>query len=245
MRISRIHVATPLAAESEVLLPADASRHLLRVLRLRPGAVVTLFDGRGGEYGATLLGAAGPAARVHIGAHRELERESPLDCTLLQAVSRGERMDLIIQKAVELGVTRIVPVMTEFGVVKLDAAQAAKRRAHWQGIAISACEQCGRNRVPEIATPAGFDAVYAALDPGGTRLLLALDAATTLAAAAAGAQRAVLLIGPEGGLSDAELALAARRQFVACRLGPRVLRTETAPLAALALLQAIAGDLAR
>jgi 16S rRNA (uracil1498-N3)-methyltransferase len=245
MRISRIHVAALLTAESELRLPAGASRHLLRVLRLRAGAEVTLFDGRGGEYGATLLGADGPAARLQVGAHRELERESPLDCTLLQGVSRGERMDLIIQKAVELGVTRVVPVMTEFAVVKLDAAQAAKRQAHWQGIAISACEQCGRNRVPEVAAPASLTTACASLDPGGTRLLLAPDAAATLAAAASGAQRVVLLIGPEGGLSDAEHALAARRQFVACRLGPRVLRTETAPLAALALLQAIAGDLGR
>jgi 16S rRNA (uracil1498-N3)-methyltransferase len=243
MRISRVYVDLPLAEHSELLLPPLPSRHLLQVLRLRAGAELTLFSGRGGEFQATLLGAVKSAARVRVGAHRVIERESALDITLLQGLARGERMDLVIQKAVELGVTRILPVRTDFSVVRLDAAQAARRLAHWQGVIIAASEQCGRNRLPTVAAPATLAAAIAALAPGSRRLLLDPDAPASLQAAAAGATAAALLIGPEGGFSPAELAQCARAQFVACRLGPRVLRTETAPLAALAVLQAFAGDL--
>lgn len=245
MRISRFHVDLQLSAHSEVVLPAAASMHLLQVLRLRPGAELTLFDGRGGEYRARLLNAERRGARVAVGEWRDRECESPLAVTLLQGVARGERMDLIVQKSVELGVTRIVPVLTAFSVVRLDGGQAGKRREHWQAVANSACEQCGRNRVPEVATPVGLAAGLAALAAGGVRAVLEPDAAVTLADAARGCTAATLLIGPEGGLSPEELTLAAAHGFTACRLGPRVLRAETAPLAALALLQAMAGDLAR
>jgi 16S rRNA (uracil1498-N3)-methyltransferase len=243
MRISRVYVDLPLQAHSEQLLPEAPSRHLLQVLRLRAGAVLTLFNGRGGEFTATLVGAMKSAARVQVGEQRVVERESPLQLTLLQGVSRGERMDLVIQKAVELGVSRIVPVLTEFSVVKLDAAQAAKRHAHWQGIVVAACEQCGRNRLPAVAMPQPLAPALAQLAAGMRGLLLDPEATESLLDAAGGMAGLALLVGPEGGLSPAEVALATRAGFVACRLGPRVLRTETAPLAALAVLQAVAGDL--
>jgi len=179
------------------------------------------------------------------GDHSAIERESPLQLTLLQAISRGERMDLIVQKAVELGVTRIVPVAAERSVVRLDTAQAEKRRAHWQSIVISACEQCGRNRVPVVAPIVDTAAACTNADAGAgaAKLLLSPEADRALTDAVRGITAAVLLIGPEGGLSEREETVAARYGFIGCRLGPRILRTETAPLAALAVLQAIAGDL--
>jgi len=243
MRITRIHVGETLRSGAELVLPVAASAHLIKVLRLRVGAPLTVFNGQGGEYEAELLDGSS-AARIRIGAHSAIERESPLSLTLLQAISRGERMDLIVQKAVELGVTRIVPVAAERSVVRLDAAQAEKRRAHWQSIVISACEQCGRNRIPELAPVVDTATAVAAADAAATRLLLAPEADRTLIDAVRGIIAAVLLIGPEGGLSEREELLASRHGFSGCRLGPRILRTETAPLAALAVVQAVAGDFA-
>jgi 16S rRNA (uracil1498-N3)-methyltransferase len=171
-------------------------------------------------------------------AHTAVERESPLQVTLLQGIARGERMDLIVQKATELGVTRIVPFLAERSVVKLDAKQRLRKREHWQAIAISACEQCGRNRVPEVSEPAPLvDSLEAIRE-------LAADGEASLATpVATGHFRAVvLLIGSEGGLADSEQSFALANGFTAARLGPRVMRTETAGLAAIAVLQALAGD---
>jgi 16S rRNA (uracil1498-N3)-methyltransferase len=152
-------------------------------------------------------------------------------------------MDLIVQKATELGVTRIVPVLAERSVVKLDAKQRARKREHWQAIAISACEQCGRNRVPEVTEPVPFDDTIQTLRADALRCLLAAHGEVSLAAAARDARRAVvLLIGPEGGLADNERKFAQAHGFIACRMGPRVMRTESAGLAALAILQTVAGD---
>ncbi|MFO1401086.1 MAG: RsmE family RNA methyltransferase [Steroidobacteraceae bacterium] len=149
MSAPRAYVAAALAADAELELPAAVANHVVRVLRLRPGAMLPLFDGRGGEYPATLLAATAHGARVRTGAHAAIERESPLHLTLLQGIARGERMDLIVQKATELGVARLVPLACERSVVRLDAAQAARRVEHWRAIAIAACEQCG-NRLPVI-----------------------------------------------------------------------------------------------
>jgi 16S rRNA (uracil1498-N3)-methyltransferase len=243
VRVTRIFVAVTLASGQELTLPADAANHVQRVLRLRAGAELVLFNGRGGEYRATLLRADREATVARVGQHQPGDRESPLQLTLLQGVSRGERMDTIVQKATELGVTRIQPLLTEFSVVKLDADAAAKRRAHWQAVAIGACEQCGRNRVPEIAAVLDYAVALAAVATApDLRLVLAPDAPQSLVATARG-DALMLLVGPEGGLSERELLLAARAEFLSCRLGPRVLRTETAPLAALAVLQALHGDL--
>jgi len=241
MRVSRIHVPVPLAAGSEIVLPRQAGEHLTRVLRLEAGAPFTIFDGRGGEYAAQ-VSAVGREVRARVLRHESIERESPLHITLLQGVARGERMDLILQKATELGVARIVPVLTERTIVKIDAKQRERKLEHWQAVVVSACEQCGRNRVPEVATPVALVDALPALPAGGVRCLLAADGDEPLAHAARGSTSLALLIGPEGGLADDERQFARSHGFGSYRIGPRILRTETAGLAAIATLQATAGD---
>jgi 16S rRNA (uracil1498-N3)-methyltransferase len=245
MRLPRIFVEGPLVAAQQMELPAAASQHLLAVLRLRVGAPLVLFDGRGGEHPARLVAAGRGSARIEVGEHRAIERESPLAVTLLQGLARGERMDIVVQKATELGVARIIPVAAARSVVQLAEARAGKRLAHWQAVAVAACEQCGRNRVPEITAPMSLvEACRLAAADAGTRLW-ALDAegGTPLAATPPmRGGRIALLVGPEGGLADEELETAALIGFTRLRLGPRVLRTETAGPAALAALQALAGD---
>lgn len=247
MRLTRIHVPGPLVVGEEVTLPPQAGEHLTRVLRLQEGAALILFNGAGGEYPARLGARHGKSGRTtaRVVAHDPVERESPLSITLMQGVARGERMDLIVQKATELGVARIVPVLAERSVVRVDAKQRARKQEHWQSIAISACEQCGRNRVPIVDEPLALGDALAKLPADSARALLAADAGQSLADfAARGARRPLaLLIGPEGGLADNERQFAATSGFQDCRLGPRILRTETAGLAALATLQAVAGDL--
>jgi 16S rRNA (uracil1498-N3)-methyltransferase len=245
VRLTRIFVPGPLAVGTQAVLPAQAGLHLTRVLRLEAGAQLTLFNGHGGEYAAALLPGNGKQVLARVTRHDAIERESALQITLLQGLARGERMDLIVQKATELGVTRIVPVLAERSVVKVDAAQRERKREHWQAVANSACEQCGRNRVPEVGPPLALADAFAGLAVDALRCLLAADGESSLAQAA-GASRApvVLLIGPEGGLAPNEREFARAHGFAACRLGPRIMRTETAGLAALAVLQAIAGDFA-
>lgn len=248
MRVSRVHVNAPLVSGAPAVLAGDAANHIARVLRLRPGDPLTLFDGRGGEYEARLSEVQGAKVIVQVGEHRDVERESALEITLLQGVARGDRMDTIVQKATELGVARIVPVLAERSVVKLNSHTSHRKHAHWLGIAIAACEQCGRNRVPEVAQPQSVaDATSRECAPDDRCLMLVPGAPVTLAegAGVASGQRpnaVTLLIGPEGGLAPAETELATRAGFVGCRIGPRILRTETASLAAIAALQAIAGD---
>jgi len=244
MRVTRIYVDAPLSVGQQIVLPEQAATHLMRVLRLRAGAALTLFNGQGGEYAAELLALERGTARAAIIKQVPIERESPLRLILLQGISRGERMDLIVQKATELGIERLVPIAAEHGIVRLDPIQGIRRVEHWQSIAISACEQCGRNRVPHIDPVVTLAKALEALPAEGARLLLDPEGAMTLATVpVAGA--ATVLIGPEGGWSEAERRLCERTGISACRLGPRVLRTETAPLAVLAALQALHGDLAR
>jgi 16S rRNA (uracil1498-N3)-methyltransferase len=244
MRLTRVFVEQKLVAGKGVGLPEQAGLHLARVLRLDAGAPITLFDGTGGEYAGTLE-RDGKKFWARVGAHTPIERESPLTITLVQGVARGERMDLIMQKATELGVARIVPVFAERSVVKADGKQRERKREHWQAIVISACEQCGRNRVPEVAEPLALGDAIAALPAAGVRCLLAADAQQPLSALARRTDASIaLLIGPEGGLADGEEQFAFANGFTACRLGPRIMRTETAGLAALATLQAVAGDFA-
>ncbi len=242
MRVTRIHVAGPLAPGREIILPEQAGQHLVRVLRLEVGASFVIFDGSGGEFTAEIA-AAGKQVRARVLSHDAVERESPLDITLLQGIARGERMDLIVQKATELGVTRIVPVIAERSVVKVDAKLRERKREHWQSIVISACEQCGRNRVPAVSAPSSLGDAIQSLPTGARRCLLDAGGQESLAAAARDAGGSIaLLIGPEGGLADNERKFAHANRFVACRLGARIMRTETAGLAALAALQAVAGD---
>lgn len=245
MRIPRIYTPQPLAEQQPLLLEAGASQHLLAVLRLKAGAPLILFDGSGREFEAHLEGADKLNARLYVGSERQARSESPLHVTLVQGVSRGERMDYTLQKAVELGVTEIAPLLTERSVVRLNAKQAERKRAHWQQLVIAACEQSGRVRVPAVRPPRLLNEFLSAPAPAGLRLLLHPAAGAGLHDLPTPAQHQVqLLVGPEGGLSAAEIAGAEHAGFTLLRLGPRVLRTETAAVVALSLLQARWGDLA-
>ena len=245
MRVSRVYVEAPLAAGERATLGGDAANHIARVLRSRVGDPLTLCDGRGGEYEARVMELHGATVIADVGGHRAVERESKLELILLQDIARGDRMDTIVQKATELGVTRIVPVMTERSVVKVSRETAHRKHAHWLAIAIAACEQCGRNRLPELAQPQTLaDAVRASTLASQLRLMLSPGAPVTLLSAASGASSISLLIGPEGGLAPMEVEIATRAGYTGCSVGPRILRTETASLAALAALQAVSGDFA-
>ncbi len=248
MRLTRCYVGATLAEGVELVLDPKVALHLTRVLRLATGAALSVFDGAGQEHSARIASVRGSAVLVRLGAAVTPVPESALSITLAQGVSRAERMDYAIQKATELGVARIVPVLCERSVVKLDARQAAAKLEHWQGVAIAAAEQCGRATLPVIER-AGRLLEYLATGqgPGGAGTLKAVlvpDAAEGLASLPSPLTAAELLIGPEGGLSDEEARLAMGSGFRGLRLGPRVLRTETAAAAAIAALQALRGDLA-
>jgi 16S rRNA (uracil1498-N3)-methyltransferase len=243
VRLIRVHVTEPLAAGRRHTIKGEAANHITRVLRLRPGDPLTLFDGRGGEHAAHVEEFRKDAVIVAIGDRSTTDRESPLSLVLAQGVSRGERMDWVVQKATELGVTRIIPVMTERTVVKLDEKQAERKLLHWQGIAVAACEQSGRNRVPGIDAPRTLAELFEKVQSRATRLLLSPSASLRIAELSRPTAEVVVLIGPEGGLAEGEQRTALDAGFVAMRLGPRVLRTETAAVAALTLLQQQFGDL--
>ena len=250
LREIRIYVDEALHSGVSLRLPKAAAEHVVRVLRLRVGAVLTLFNGRGGEFAATLSALESRVAVVDVGLQRAIERESPLGITLLQGLSRGEKMDWVVQKATELGVRRIIPVASERSVVQLEEKRAERRVEHWRDIAIAACEQCGRNRLPEVTAPMAMVeacAVTPAEAEGQLmRVMLRPESEISLGRIAAerghGRHDLALLIGPEGGFTEAEVAIASRAGFIGARLGPRVLRTETAAVAALAALQACRGD---
>jgi 16S rRNA (uracil1498-N3)-methyltransferase len=247
VRLTRVHVRGPLAPAGEVSLPEAAAAHVARVLRLRPGARLVLFDGSGADFLAEISDIAGSRVRARIHGRAEGLPESPLAVTLVQAVSRGERMDWTLQKATELGVRRIQPVFAARSVVRLDERQGERRLRHWQAVVASACEQCGRSVLPAMEPPLELPRYLAGLRGEALRLVLSPDGATSLAAIAVRLDHHVagveLLIGPEGGLETAEVAAAVHAGFEPAGLGPRVLRTETAGIAALAVLQALAGDL--
>ena len=242
MRLNRVHVETPVDGQAQVELQGTAAHHISRVLRLRAGDALILFDDTGGEYQATVVSFTRDTVHVAVGEHLAINRESPLRVTLAQGISRGERMDVVVQKATELGVWRVVPLLTERTVVRLNAAQAANRLRHWHAIAVAACEQCGRNHLPEITAPMSLPEFLASDLPDGLRLLL-LPHATLKARDLPASHAATLLLGPEGGLSEAEQSAALAAQFQGLSLGPRILRTETAALAALAVIQQQLGDL--
>lgn len=238
---TRLYCDLPLSPGAQIVLPEAAARHAVTVLRLQEGDALTLFNGAGGEYGASLVAANRREARVRLTEFRASERESPLHITLALGISAGERMDYSLQKATELGVSAIQPLSTERSLVKLAGERADKRLQHWQHVVIAACEQCGRNRVPAVAPVQKLFSYLASVDRGGRMLLLAPDAATPLKRAAPAAS-VVLLVGAEGGFAPAEHAAAEACGFAPVSLGPRILRTETAPVAALAVLQALWGD---
>jgi 16S rRNA (uracil1498-N3)-methyltransferase len=241
MRLIRVHVDAALAEGAHVALDGSAAAHARRVLRLEAGDAVTLFNGDGADYPSRIAGFGRGTVEVSVEGRRPARAESPLAVTLVQGIARTERMDLVVQKATELGVTAIVPVLTARSIVRLDRGTRERKLAHWRGIAVAACEQCGRARIPGIAEPVTLAERLVA--PGdGARLLLSPDADDALAAAGRGLGAAELLVGPEGGLEDGEREAAIAAGFRACRLGPRVLRSETAAIAALAVLQTVAGD---
>ena len=243
MRIPRIYTPGPLTEAASVVLDASPSQHLAKALRKQVGDPVVIFDGRGSEYSATITSVDKRAVTLQVGSTRLSDVESPLTTELAIAISRGERMDWVVQKATELGVSKITPLITERVEVKLPADRAAKRIAHWQQVAVSACEQSGRTRLPEIATITPLRTWLEATS-SERRFVLHHRAGTTDAFAGPTPASVKLLIGPEGGLTADEISAAQSYQFEALQLGPRVLRTETAPLAALTLFQARWGDIA-
>lgn len=219
-------------------LPSGAARHV-QVLRLQPGDAVTLFDGRGGEYEAVVDHMGRSDVRVTVGAHHAREAEASRAVHLALGMPANERMDWLVEKAAELGVASLQPLVTERSVLRLAGERADRKQAHWQAVAIAACEQCGRNRVPQVHPVLPLAAWLAAQPQAG--LVLSLRAGALPLAAAAPGGSTTLLSGPEGGLSAAEEEAALARGWVPVHLGPRVLRAETAPLAALALLT-LAGE---
>ena len=238
----RFFCPQPLAPRSLAGLPAAAAHHAVRVLRLGVGDAVTLFNGEGGEYPGRLV-EAGRSARVELDEWLPVERESPFDITLAQALPSGDRMDFVVQKAVELGVARIQPLLAARSVVRLAGERAARRVDHLRQVAISACEQCGRNRLPEIAPILDLRQWLGQLaqDNEMQRLLLSPQGGRRPRELAG--NRFLLLVGPEGGLDKEEAAAARLAGFADLSLGPRILRTETAGPAALAALGTLHGDL--
>ncbi len=255
--MARFYCDTPLVSGQTIALPATAARHV-QVLRMQPGYTITLFNGAGGEFEAEVTHMGRSDVQVRVGTHSALEREALRAVQLVVGMPANERMDWLVEKATELGVQRITPVMTERSVVRLNGERAEKKQAHWQAIAISACEQCGRNRVPQVDVPLRLEAWWSTAQQAGQQTSAdgsgALHAVMSLhestqtlssllqngqvdqVAQSSIHQPVVLLTGPEGGLSDAEDAAARQAGFVAVSLGARVLRAETAALAALAYL---------
>jgi 16S rRNA (uracil1498-N3)-methyltransferase len=254
MRLTRVFFDGALDSGSIVDLPRDTGAHLAKVLRARSGDELVVFNGDGREFTAVIETVRGSRVSAAIGAARTIDRESPFALTLVQCVPRGDRMDFIVQKATELGVGCIAPVLSQRSVVRLDEAQAASKQAHWQAVAVSACEQCGRNRLPAVQAPQPLLDYLGATASGETAGLLRLVLEPERAApasqrspldnhAAVAITGAVIAIGPEGGFGPEELEAFRLSAFARVGLGPRVLRTETAAIAAIAVLQARFGDL--
>lgn len=242
MRRIRLFVDLPLQLDAQVSLPDFAANHALRVLRLRDGDAVTLFNGDGHDYSGQLnLSKREP--RVQINRVDTVSNESPLAITLVQAIARGEKMDLILQKATELGVAKIVPVITQRTEVKLDEDRADKRVIHWQHVLESACEQCGRAQVPLVESPVTLErAARLFAESEDTRLVLHPEGGKPLAQFTL-ADAVTIAIGPEGGFSERDLSVLKQSGFLNVTLGPRILRTETAGIAAITALQVRFGDL--
>jgi 16S rRNA (uracil1498-N3)-methyltransferase len=244
LRSKRVYVDDALTPGRLLELPKATALHLAKVMRVRGGDELVLFTGDGREFAGTVQSVRGSRVVAAVGAPHTVDRESPLAVTLTQCIARGDRMDLIVQKATELGVTRVVPVLSRRSVVRLDAAQAQSKAAHWRSIAVNACEQCGRNRLPLIEVPRPLTEYLAAPASPVPRLLLDPEPGT--AAAQYRIDGAVeIAIGPEGGFDSEELEALRICGFASVSLGPRVLRTETAAIAAIVWLQARYGDVGR
>lgn len=242
MRVTRIFCQDGLNGKRQLSLSGQSGQHVARVLRMRAGDELVLFDGLGGEYRASIESVQGDKVQVNVLDHLAIEREAPVPVTLVQGVSRGERMDWTIQKATELGVHRIVPVTSLRSMVKLKADRAERRREHWQQVAVSACEQCGRNRVPEITPAVSLEGGLEQVATIALKLTLRADGTKRLADLPGSSPEACIAIGPEGGFDEREYQLLESAGFQGLCLGPRILRTETAALAAMAALLSRWGD---
>ena len=241
MSAPRFYLDQPLAPGARFSLPPGPARHAARALRLTVDDVITLFNGRGGEFAARIERIHKDEVAVAITGFTDVERESPLRVMLAQGISSGERMDYTLQKAVELGVAAIQPIAARRSVVKLAGERADRRVAHWQGVVASACEQCGRNQVPVVAPPLAL-AHWLGHQKDGRLLFLSPLAEARLADLPPPAKQDWLVAGPEGGFEVDEIAALHAAGDIPIRLGPRVLRTETAALAALAAMQSLWGD---
>jgi 16S rRNA (uracil1498-N3)-methyltransferase len=244
MRTTRVHVDLPLSPGRRVALPEDAANHLVRVLRMQAGDTCVLFNGDGRDFSATLVSANKRGVEADVGAATAVDNESPLRIALVQGIARGEKMDWILQKATELGVASVHPVQSDRSEVKLEGERALKRLAHWRSVVVSACEQSGRARIPDVAAAQPLDALLREGLPSTRRFLLDPEAGASIATMAALEGDCVLAVGPEGGWSPRDRQALHAAGFEGLRLGPRVLRTETAGIAAIAALQARFGDLA-
>jgi len=240
---TRLFVSGALSNDAELVLQGEQANYLGRALRSRVGDTVTVFNGDGGEWPASIEHISKNSVTLRLGVVVESATESPLKIHLVQGISRGERMDFVVQKATELGVSRITPVLTHHGMVKLDQKRADKRRQHWQHVAESACEQSGRTEPPRIDEPLALNTWFGDRDAAG-KMEVVLQAAATSSLASLSAPTAglCLLVGPEGGFSEREYEDAELAGFQAASLGPRILRTETAALAAVTVAQSCWGD---
>lgn len=243
MRIPRIYTDNPLIVGDTIQLDQRAFQHAVKVLRLREGNEIILFNGTGGEYKALFQEVTKKQASAIVNEFSDKNVESTLSIHLALGISKGERMDFAIQKAVELGVTDITPLYTERCVVNLDAKREEKRLAHWQGIIFSACEQSGRNILPVLHKPVDIRKDFSALPDCELKLTLSPYAKKSLKQISAKEKAVLILIGPEGGLSEEEVKIAIQHNFTAVSMGPRILRTETAALTAISTIQALWGDL--
>jgi 16S rRNA (uracil1498-N3)-methyltransferase len=243
MRTTRVHVDLPLKQGARIALPDDAANHLVRVLRLQAGDGCVLFNGDGHDFPAILQSATKRGVEAELGAPVAVDNESPVRIALVQGIARGEKMDWILQKATELGVASVHPVQSDRSEVKLEGERAAKRLAHWRSVVVSACEQSGRARVPEVAPAQSFPSLLANALPSTRRFLLDPEAVDSIATMPALDGGCVLAVGPEGGWSPRDKQALVAAGFVGLKLGPRILRTETAGIAAIAALQARFGDL--
>lgn len=244
MRVNRAYVDAPLAVGASLALPGAAAAHLIRVLRLGVGDACVLFNGDGHDYDARIVAADKRGAEVGIVDARVVGNESPLRIVLVQGIARGEKMDWILQKATELGVASLVPVSSERSEVRLAGERAGKRLAHWRSVVVAACEQCGRARVPEVSPPCDLATALLQLPGDGLRTILDPQAKARVATLESpGDLPVVIATGPEGGWSPRDRTALADAGFASLRLGPRILRTETAGMAAIAALQARFGDL--
>ena len=245
MRTIRFFLPKPLAANSTVELTDDAAHHAQNVLRMKQGDTLTIFNGEGGEYDAVIESVSKKAVSVQLNAYRAIDRESPLRTHLAIGISKGERFEHVLQKATELGISEITPIVSERTEVRLSHERQDKVLQRWQKIIINTCEQSYRNRLPQLNSPVEFSTL---LGKEGSERKIILhppqdNSQQTMLDKNNKPKSVCLLVGPEGGFSDSEVALATRHHFTPLALGPRILRTETAPLAALSLLQFVWGDI--